>query len=266
MRGPALMWIGSHAPSFLLPWSVTDTLRFSTHVELRAEGKATSPAAAARATGRSSSGQSRHVVRSNAANARSVGDTSTGGSVLAYGFAMEMRLMRPNEYGTVRKLCVSSFGDPSIGQLLDGLRASWAWDDALSFVACVAGELVGQALYTHAFLDTPSRLVDALVLSPVAVLPSRQRQGIGAALVKMSLEALSERPEPLVFVEGDSDYYQRLGFEQASGLGFEAPSARIPDSAFMAVRLPRYEQWMTGRLVYSDPFWRNDAVGPGRDG
>jgi putative acetyltransferase len=27
------------------------------------------------------------------------------------------------------------------------------------------------------------------------------------------------------------------------------------------LRLPAYEPWMTGTLVYAEPFWRHDAVG-----
>jgi len=36
---------------------------------------------------------------------------------------------------------------------------------------------------------------------------------------------------------------------------------RIPDPAFQSVRLPAYRPWMTGTLVYSETFWRHDAIG-----
>lgn len=174
--------------------------------------------------------------------------------------------MRPDEYDRVREVDMAAFDDPSIGDLLDDLRASWAWVDALSFVADAGGEVVGHVLYTRGILDAPSRLVDVLILSPLAVAGRWRSRGVGAQLVSATLGVVGERPEPLVFLEGDPRYYRRFGFEPASGLGFESPSARIPDGAFMAFRLPEYRSWMTGRLVYSDPFWRNDAVGlrPGR--
>jgi putative acetyltransferase len=44
-------------------------------------------------------------------------------------------------------------------------------------------------------------------------------------------------------------------------LGLRKASLRIPDGAFQAIRLPEYEPWMTGTLVYAEPFWRHDAVG-----
>ena len=66
---------------------------------------------------------------------------------------------------------------------------------------------------------------------------------------------------PLVFLEGDPAYYGRLGFVPAGGLGFRRPSLRIPDRAFQVVRLEPLEEWMTGRLVYPDVWWRHDAAG-----
>ena len=47
-----------------------------------------------------------------------------------------VRVMRNDEFTAVRKVSVAAFaGDPRIGPLLDTLRSSWSWEDALSFVA-----------------------------------------------------------------------------------------------------------------------------------
>lgn len=173
-----------------------------------------------------------------------------------------IRLMQPEEFEATRDLSVSAFGDdPLIRVLLDDLHESWAWEDELSFVAERDGELVGQVLYTHSFLDAPKRLVDVLLLSPIGVRPDRQNRGIGSLLIRESLSHLALRSEPLVFLEGHPGYYPRFGFQRASDLGFAAPSVRIPLDAFMVYRLPAYEPWMTGALVYPDVFWRADAVG-----
>jgi putative acetyltransferase len=99
------------------------------------------------------------------------------------------------------------------------------------------------------------------VLSPVGVLPAHQRRGVGTALIRHGLQLLRERAVPLVFLEGSPLYYSRFGFEPGGQRGFRKPSLRIPDAAFQALRLPGYEPWMTGTLVYSEIFWRHDAVG-----
>jgi putative acetyltransferase len=69
---------------------------------------------------------------------------------------------------------------------------------------------------------------------------------------------------PLVFLEGSPLYYGARGFESASAAGFRAPSLRIPDPAFHVARLSTWDSSLTGTLVYADPFWALDCVGPTR--
>jgi putative acetyltransferase len=45
--------------------------------------------------------------------------------------------------------------------------------------------------------------VPVRTLSPLAVLPGRQREGIGAALVRAVVQLLADRGVPVVFLEGD---------------------------------------------------------------
>jgi putative acetyltransferase len=172
-----------------------------------------------------------------------------------------IRRMEPEEFTAMRAVAVGAFDEEVIGTLLDELRASWVWHDDLSFVAELDGSIVGQVLYTSAILDAPERLVDVLVLAPVGIRSDLQGQGIGSRLIRESLAVVSQRPEPLVFVEGSPAYYPRFGFRRADELGFRKPSLRVPDRAFMVFPLDGYETWMTGTLVYPDAFWRTDSVG-----
>ncbi len=105
------------------------------------------------------------------------------------------------------------------------------------------------------------RLVDVQVLSPAAVLPEWQGQGIGSNLIRRGLKEMVEQHVPVVFLEGPTDYYSRFRFAPGAEQGFRKPSLRIPDAAFHAVRLPAYGEWMSGTLVYSETFWQHDAVG-----
>ena len=160
--------------------------------------------------------------------------------------------MEPGEFDAMRQLSIAAFGgDQVIGQLLDALQASWAWEGDLSFVAERDGELVGHVLYTHAILDAPDRLQDVLVLSPIGVRPDVQRQGVGSDLITSTLTVLGQRREPLVFLEGHPTYYPRFGFRLAADMGFVAPSVRIPRQSFMVYPLPSYEPSMTGALDLS---------------
>jgi putative acetyltransferase len=174
-----------------------------------------------------------------------------------------LRTERSGEERAVRRVVEAAFvGEPVVGELVDALRRSPDWIPGLSFVAERAGDVVGHILFTRSLLDAAPRLVDVLVLSPVSVNPAFQRHGIGSALIRHGLEAVRQRgDEPLVFLEGDPRYYSRLGFEAAEPLGFRRPSLRIPEPAFQVVRMPTWEPWMTGTLVYSRVFWDLDCVG-----
>jgi putative acetyltransferase len=176
---------------------------------------------------------------------------------------MDLREELPSDGQAVRGVHLGAFGDhgPVVADLVDTLRDTLTADHGLSLVAEHDGQVVGHVMFTRGLLDAPRRLVDVHILSPLAVAPPSQRQGIGAALVRHGLSILAERAVPLVWLEGDPGYYARLGFEPGGGLGFRRPSLRIPDGAFQVLRLPEYEPWMTGTLVYTEPFWRHDAVG-----
>lgn len=100
-----------------------------------------------------------------------------------------------------------------------------------------------------------------LLLSPVSVTAAFQGRGVGSRLIRYGLDQLASRPEPLVFLEGSPTYYRRFGFTPAGEHGFRRPSLRIPEAAFQVIKLPRYERWMSGTLVYSRVFWDLDVVG-----
>jgi putative acetyltransferase len=176
---------------------------------------------------------------------------------------MELREELPGDKEPVREIHLRAFGDqgPVVADLVDSLRETITPKDGLSLVVRNDRQIIGHVMFTRSLLDAPRRLVDVHVLSPLAVLPDYQRRGLGSALVRKGLKALAQRAVPLVFLEGDPGYYSRFGFAPGRDLGFRKPSLRIPDDAFQAIRLPTYEPWMTGTLVYAEPFWQHDSVG-----
>lgn len=177
---------------------------------------------------------------------------------------MDIRAELPGDEEAVGELHRRAFGDHGtlVAELTGTLRDTLvAPDHGLSLVAEEDGRVVGHVMFSRCLLDAPRRLVPVQVLSPLAVLPGHQRRGVGSALVRKGLSLTAERAVPLVFLEGAPGYYARLGFQPGGELGFRRPSLRIPDAAFQVFRLPAYEAWMTGTLVYSEPFWRHDAVG-----
>jgi len=87
-----------------------------------------------------------------------------------------------------------------------------------------------------------------------------QRQGVGSALIRYGVDVMVAQAVPVVFLEGDPGYDSKFGFAPGGAVGFRRPSLRIPEGAIQPLRLPSYEPWMTGTLVYSQAFWDIDAV------
>jgi putative acetyltransferase len=93
------------------------------------------------------------------------------------------------------------------------------------------------------------------------VAPVHQRRGVARALLDRAVQEAATEGFPVVFLEGDPAFYSRVGWVPGKPLGFRKPSIRIPDDAFQCQLLPAYEAWMTGTLVYAEPFWDLDCVG-----
>ena len=179
---------------------------------------------------------------------------------------IQVREEQATDREAVREVVAAAFQDPEVADLVDALRRSPDWVDGLSFVAIAEARVVGHVLFSRSRLDTPTRLIDVLQLSPLCVAPEHQRRGIGSALVRHGLDVLArtegrDDAYPLVFLEGSPAYYSRLGFVAAGPLGFRRPSLRIPPAAFQVFPLAGYRDWMSGTLIYSDVFWQHNAVG-----
>lgn len=176
---------------------------------------------------------------------------------------MEVRNEEPRDADAVAELQREAFGVQGdvVAALVDDLRMLLSDEIGLSLVAECRGLVVGHAMFSRVLIDAPARLVAAEILSPIGVRPDARHKGVATALIRSGLEILSARQIPAVFLEGDPAFYSRFGFVPAGTRGFRKPSLRIPDAGFQVVTLPAHEPWMTGTLVYPEPFWRHDLVG-----
>jgi putative acetyltransferase len=173
-----------------------------------------------------------------------------------------IRLQGPEDEAAVRGVLTAAFKDDGrVAALAEALRGRHEPGAAL---VAVDGNniIVGYTQLSLSWVDARERLVEVLVLSPLAVAPTHQCQGIGSSLLTAARQEAERLKAPLLFLEGDPRYYSRHGWRPAGELGFCPPSARIPSLAFQVVTLPGYDPTtMRGALVYNDTFWSHDCVG-----
>jgi putative acetyltransferase len=171
-----------------------------------------------------------------------------------------IREYRPDDEADARAVVTAAFGDEggTVATLVDELRVSHA---RAELVAEQDGAVVGHVLLSRSWVDARQALVEVLVLSPLSVPPGRQGKGVGTKLVDAAINEARRLGAPAVFLEGSPAYYSSRGFEPATPRGFTRPSTRIPEPAFQVAVLDTHEDWMSGALVYCEPFWALDCVG-----
>lgn len=117
------------------------------------------------------------------------------------------------------------------------LRLAPEFVKELNFVAEINGELVGNIMYSisHIELEDGS-LHEVLNFGPLSVLPKYQKQGVGSALMRHSMEVAKRLGYGAVLFFGHPTYYPRFGFKEAKEFGVTTKEGKnFP--AFMAMEL-----------------------------
>jgi putative acetyltransferase len=147
---------------------------------------------------------------------------------------IELRAEAPGEAAAITALVTAAFASNGEARLVERLRAAGAL--TVSLVAVTAGEIAGHVALSPVEVDGRPGGRRWLGLAPLAVIPSRQRRGIGALLVAAAAESAAAVGAGTVFVLGSSRYYDRLGFEEARPLGWRC-FYQVPSAAFRVRRL-----------------------------
>jgi putative acetyltransferase len=155
-----------------------------------------------------------------------------------------VRPEEPADRAAVRTVVEAAFPTPAEAQLVDRLRADG--DAEISLVAIDGDTVVG-----HVMFSRMRAAFRALGLGPVAVLPARQRSGVGSLLITAGLAHAAAGGWTMVFVLGDSGYYRRFGFDPALTSGFISPYA---GPHLMALGLAEPLAPLSGSVDYAPAF------------
>jgi putative acetyltransferase len=163
--------------------------------------------------------------------------------------AMRIRAERHEDIPHIRAVNLAAFDTDLEANLVDALRAQ-----ASPFVSLVAEDkdkdkdkdkdedederaIVAHVLFTPVTLDGADEL-RLMGLAPMAVVPAKQRQGVGTALVREGLERCRRIDAHAIVVLGHAEYYPRFGFVPASQFGLRS-EYDVPDELFMVVELEK---------------------------
>jgi putative acetyltransferase len=162
---------------------------------------------------------------------------------------IEIREERPDDVAAVRELNRRAFGQDQESNIVDALRANGA--ALLSLVATLNDRVVGHIMYSPVSVGGN---VKGTALGPMAVIPERQRQGIGSKLIEAGNQKLKDAGCPFIIVVGHADYYPRFGFRPASEQGIKC-QWDVPDDVFMLLVLDQAKiEGVSGLGKYRDEF------------
>lgn len=174
--------------------------------------------------------------------------------------SFEVRPEQPADREDVLRVITVAFGDE--GAQVSDIWAGLGRHKRASLLAEQGGHVLGHVGLSRTWVDARRALVEVWMLSPLSVVPERQGEGIGTALLAKAVTVARDSGVPVLFLEGSPHYYGSRGFERADRRGFlPASLERTPRAAFQCVCFEGYEEWMTGQLIYPDIWWTHDAAG-----
>jgi putative acetyltransferase len=145
---------------------------------------------------------------------------------------MNIRHEHPEDLGAIYQVNAEAFGRDAEAQLVARLRTGGK--AVLSLVAVVDRAIIGHLLFSPVTIAGAS--VRALGLAPLAVLPERQRSGVGTQLTRQGLAMCRDQGWDVVVVLGHREYYPRFGFAPAHRFGLRC-EYDAPAESFMALEV-----------------------------
>jgi predicted N-acetyltransferase YhbS len=178
---------------------------------------------------------------------------------------VKIRLESADDYTAVERLTLAAFKTFTFADgskpphtdehyLAHIMRDAEAFMPELDFVGEVDGEIVANIMYTKSKVVRPDGSeLETLTFGPVSVKPELHGKGLGAEIIRHSIDRARELGYGAVIIVGHPQYYPRFGFKPASDYNLTMPNGSTMEP-FMALEI------QDGYLGTGGGKWHEDKV------
>jgi predicted N-acetyltransferase YhbS len=160
------------------------------------------------------------------------------------------------DYAAIARVNARAFADdPKVGLIPTLHRQRARFDPELSLVAEQDGRIIGHVLFSPQTIRLLGQDVDVVNLSPLAVDPDFQRQGIGGMLVREGHRVAAAKGYPLSFLIGHPPYYPRFGYLQRA---FGGSSLKVATAGFPVGDLETHPLLSEADIPALRDLWRHE--------
>lgn len=170
-----------------------------------------------------------------------------------------IRARAPADDGAIYELVKQAFkssphasGDEQ--DLVVRLRKTSAYVPELSLVADADGEIIGHIMFTQIKIGDETQLI----LAPLAVLPARQKQGVGKALILRGHDIAKRAGYGFSVLVGHPSYYPKFDYRAASAFGLTCAQS-VPSECFMACDLQKSGRMLNAQMSIPAVFFDKEA-------
>lgn len=167
---------------------------------------------------------------------------------------MLIRREQPADYASVYHVVKNAFAtaehsDGNEQDLVNALRKSAAFIPELSLIAEENNKIIGHIMFTK--LQIGNDII--LALAPLSVVPEKQKQGVGAALIAEGHKKAKDLGYNYSVVLGSEKYYPKFGYLPAENFNIQPPFD-VPKENFIALKLRDNAPKIAGIVKYAEEF------------
>jgi putative acetyltransferase len=178
---------------------------------------------------------------------------------------LAIRPEQENDYRVVEELTREAFWNLYVPGCVEhfclhNIRRSPDFIPGLDFVAEIDGKVVGNIVYARGkVINDTGKTYELISFGPVSVLPARQRQGVGSALIRYSLDEAVALGFTAVCIYGDPRYYRRFGFRCAERYDITNSEGKFAVALLALELAPGALRDISGRFMESQVYRVDEA-------